>query len=271
VLSRLIAAGLAAAAIAGCATVPPATDTAARAAFEESNDRLEPLNRALFGVDQVLDAVIIRPISWSYREIVPAPARRGVTNFLRNLRAPITFANDLLQGEVKRAGFTVGRFLVNTTVGVAGFADVGADMGIPYHYEDFGQTLAVWGVKEPTYVYVPILGPSGLRDGFGLAVDNFAFDPVTWYSYADNPSWPFMAYFGALVVDLKASTMEATDELKKSSIDYYAALRSAYQQNRAKEIRNGAPAPLPELNDEEGDPFARGPAAAEQAAETSTP
>lgn len=254
---RFLAALAVAAALSACATRPPASDPAAVAAFEESNDRLEPLNRAMFGVDQALDAVIVRPIAWTYRKVTPDFAQRGVTNFLRNLRLPITFANDLLQGEVKRAGLTLGRFLMNSTVGLAGFGDVAADRGLPYHYEDFGQTLAVWGVKEPTYIYVPLLGPTGLRDGFGLAADNFAFDPVTWYSYADNPQWHNWAYFGALLIDLKASTMDVTDELKKSSIDYYAALRSAYQQNRAKEIRNGAPPPLPEMNDDEGDPFAR--------------
>jgi phospholipid-binding lipoprotein MlaA len=243
-------------AVSSCATKPPASDPAARAAFKESNDRLEPFNRAMLGVDQALDTVLIRPVAWTYREFVPDPARRGVTNFLRNLRAPITFANNLLQGNVDRAGQTMGRFVVNTTFGILGFADVAADLGTPYHYEDFGQTLATWGVGDGSYLYIPIIGPSSLRDGFGLAVDNFAFDPVSWYSYADNPSWVQWAYFGALYIDIKAGTMSATDELKASSIDYYAALRSAYRQNRAKEIRNGAPAPLPSMNNGDGDPFA---------------
>lgn len=265
---RLMAVLTLAMALTACATRPPADDPAAVAAFEETNDRLEPLNRAMFGVDQALDAAIIRPVTWTYRKVTPDFAQRGVTNFLRNLRTPITFANNLLQGEVKRAGTSLGRFLINTTVGIGGLADVAADRGLPYHYEDFGQTLAVWGVKEPTYLYVPILGPTGLRDGFGLVVDNFSFDPVTWYSYADNPQWHNWVYFGALLIDLKAGTMEVTDELKKSSIDYYAALRSAYQQNRAKEIRNGAPPPIEEIDGE--DPFAKanGPA---QAARSATP
>lgn len=252
---RLLGVALCATILAACATKPPKSEPEARAAFKDSNDRLEPFNRAMFGVDQALDAAIIRPVTWTYRKVTPDFAQRGVTNFLRNLRSPITFTNNLLQGEVKRAGTTLGRFLINTTAGLGGLADVAADRGLPYHYEDFGQTLAVWGVKEPTYLYVPILGPTGIRDGFGLAVDNFAFDPVSWYSYADNPQWHNWAYFGALLIDLKAGTMEATDELKKSSIDYYAALRSAYQQNRAKEIRNGAPPPIEEIDGE--DPFAK--------------
>ena len=261
-------------AVASCATKPSKQDPDARAAFKESNDKLEPFNRAMFRVDMALDAVVIRPIAWTYREVVPDFARRGVTNFLRNLRSPITLANDLMQGEVKRASFTLGRFFMNSTVGILGFADIAADRGLPYHYEDFGQTLAVWGVKEPSFVYVPILGPTGIRDGFGLAVDNFTLDPVTWYTYADNPQWYNWAYFGIFVVDLKAGTMSVTDELKASSIDYYAALRSAYQQNRAKEIRNGATAPLPAIDGDGEDPFARDdttPAPTGQAAQGSRP
>lgn len=246
VLSRFAAALALATMLSACASTKPA-DVAA------TNDRLEPFNRAMFGVDRALDTVLIRPVAWTYREVVPRPARRGVTNFLRNLRSPITFANDLLQGETTRAGQAMGRFMVNSTVGLLGVADVATDVGIPYHYEDFGQTLAVWGVGEGSYLYLPLIGPSGVRDGFGLAVDNFTLDPVSWYSYADNPGWVQWAYFGSLLVDIKADTMSVTDELKASSIDYYAALRSAYQQNRANEIRNGAPAPLP---DEDGDPFA---------------
>ncbi len=247
-------------AISGCATKPPASDPAARAAFQETNDQLEPFNRAMFGVDQTLDAILIRPVVSTYRFIVPEPGRRGVDNFLRNLRSPITFANSLLQGNVKRAGSTLGRFIVNSTVGVLGFADIAADLGTPYQYEDFGQTLATWGVSDISYLYVPVFGPMSIRDGFGMAVDNYVFDPVTWYDYGKNPGWVKWSYFGALLIDVKSETMTATDELKASSIDYYAALRSAYRQNRAKEIRNGAAAPAPKFTSGEDDPFAAPPA-----------
>ncbi|MDX2225239.1 MAG: VacJ family lipoprotein [Rhodospirillaceae bacterium] len=244
-------------AVAACASTPPASDPVARAAYEEANDPLEPFNRAMFSVDMALNAAFIRPVAWTYREVVPEPARRGVTNFLRNLRSPITFANNLLQGDLDRAGVTVGRFALNTTGGLLGFVDVAESAGLPYHYEDFGQTLAVWGATNDTYLYVPIFGPTGVRDGLGLAVDNFAFDAVSWYSYADNPGWVQWAYFGTLLIDIKAGTMQATDELEKSSIDYYAALRSAWRQNRDSQIRNGAPAPLPDMdNGDAPDPFA---------------
>lgn len=258
-ITKIALAGALAAMLAGCATAPPATDPAARAAFLENNDRLEPFNRAMFSVDQALDTVIFRPVAWTYREIVPDPARRGVTNFLRNLRSPITLANNVLQGDVDRAGQTIGRFIVNSTFGILGFGDVATGLGVPYHYEDFGQTMAKWGVGDGSYLYLPVIGPTSIRDGFGLAVDNFAFDPVTWYSYGNNPGWFQWAYFGTLLTDVKAGTMATTDELKASSIDYYSALRSAYRQNRAKEIRNGATAPFSTLAPGEEDPFAAPP------------
>ena len=246
--------------ISSCATKPPASDLAARSAFKENNDRLEPFNRAMFDVDQAIDAVIFRPVAWTYREFVPDPVRRGITNFLRNLRSPITLASDLLQGNVDRAGQTIGRFVVNTTIGVLGFADIAADLGTPYHYEDLGQTLATWGLKDGSYLYLPVIGPTSFRDGFGQALDTVLIDPVAWYNYADNPGWVRWAYFGSVYIDARANTMTATDELKASSIDHYASLRSAYRQNREKEIRNGAPAPLPSMTNGEDDPFAEAPA-----------
>jgi len=254
-LTRLLAAAALGAALSACATKPPASEPEALAAFEETNDKMEPFNRTMFAVDQAVDAVVIRPIAWTYREFIPEPARNGVTNILRNLREPITFANDLLQGEGKRATNTFGRFALNSTVGVLGLFDVSGRAGIPYHTEDFGQTLAVWGVEEGPYLYLPVFGPTSFRDGPGYVVDNLAFDPVSWYSYNNkNPQWVQWAYLGALVLDTKANTMSVTDELNASSIDYYAALRSAWRQNRLRQIHNGAPA-TPQL-DGESDPFA---------------
>jgi phospholipid-binding lipoprotein MlaA len=255
-------AGVAALAVlAGCATKPPASDVAAVRNYEQINDKLEPLNRTMFDIDQAFDAALIRPVAWTYNKVVPQPARNGVTNALANVRSPITFANDLLQGQATRAGVTLWRLVINSVFGIGGLFDVAAKLGVPGHTEDFGQTLATWGVAEGSYLYLPILGPSSIRDGIGLGVDNFAFDPVTWYSYnRHNIQWIQWAYLGATLIDAKASTMSTTDELKKSSIDYYAALRSAYRQYRAKEIRNGAPPPagsMPTFDDEDGgDPFA---------------
>ena len=214
----------------------------ALAAYEEANDPLEPMNRAMFKVDAGLDTVLIRPVIKGYRAVVPAQGRKGVDNFLSNLRLPITFINDILQGEISRAGTTLGRLAVNTGVGFFGFFDVAKKWGMEYHSEDFGQTLAVWGLGDGPYVYVPLLGPSTVRDGIGFGVDAFVTDPLAWYSRGKGAmGWVEWTYFGATYIAVKDSTMDPLDELKKSSLDYYAALRSSYRQIRAKEIRNGAP------------------------------
>jgi phospholipid-binding lipoprotein MlaA len=246
-------------ALSACASKPPTSDPDAVQAYEDLNDPLEPWNRAMHQLDQGLDTVIFNPTIAVYETVVPEPGRQGVTNALRNFRAPITFANDVLQGEGDRAGTTLGRFVINSTVGVLGLFDVASRWGLPYHSEDFGQTLAVWGVEEGPFFYVPILGPSNFRDFSGYAVDTTAFDPMTWVTRADNPFWWQLAYTGVLTVDLKSNAKPALTELKASSIDYYAALRAAYRQNRAQVIRNGAPAPLPDLeefDEDGGDPFA---------------
>lgn len=234
-----------------CATRPPADDLFAVAAYEEANDPLEPLNRTLFKTDQVLDTVLVRPIVTGYRTVVPDRARRSVNNFMNHIRSPITLVHDVLQGDVDRAGITLGRIAVNSTMGFFGFFDVGEQIGLPYHSEDFGQTMAVWGAEEGPYVYVPLLGPSNFRDGFGFLVDAFVVDPLGWYlaNPRNNLEWAQWGRFGALLITTKDVTMDATDELEASSLDYYSALRSAYRQIRADEIRNGAPAPLEDFDD----------------------
>ncbi len=247
---RWAAAALLALGLAGCATRPPADNAIALTAYQETNDPLEPFNRTMFKVDAGLDKVLVRPVVQGYRAVVPDRGRQHVHNFVNNLRSPITFANDVLQAEFNRAGITLGRFVVNSSIGFFGFFDVGERLGLAYHSEDFGQTLAVWGVPEGPYVYVPLLGPSTVRDGSGFAVDAFAIDPVAWYSRGDGAmAWVSWANFGLVYVDAKDSFMDPLDELKKSSLDYYAALRSSYRQIRAKEIRNGAPAPMEDFDE----------------------
>lgn len=258
--SRFFVSVLAVCALSACASKPPASNPEALRAYEEINDPLEPWNRAMHQLDQGLDTVIFNPTIAVYTTIVPEPGRQGVTNVIRNFRAPITLVNDILQGEGARAGTTTGRFLVNSTIGLLGLFDVASRIGLPYHSEDLGQTLATWGVGEGPYLYVPILGPSGGRDLTGYVIDSQAFDIAGWVGRADNPFWWQVAYLGAVAVDAKTNVGPTLEELKASSVDYYAALRSAYRQNRAKEIRNGAPAPLPAMEDfddedGDGDPF----------------
>ena len=237
--------------LSACATRPPADDLFAVAAYEEANDPLEPLNRTLFKTDQVLDAILVRPILTGYRAVVPGRGRKSVNNFMNHIRSPITLVHDVLQGDMNRASTTLGRIAVNSTLGFFGFFDVGEQIGLPYHSEDLGQTMAVWGAEEGPYVYVPLLGPSNFRDGFGFLVDAFLVDPLGWYlaNPRNNLGWAQWSRFGLLIVTTKDSTVDATDELQASSLDYYSALRSAYRQIRADEIRNGAPAPLEDFDD----------------------
>ena len=242
--------GLVLATLVGWAGLAQAKDTAPstdddyslEAEEAEENDPFEGGNRFFFEVNNVLDAVFLRPVSVMYKTVVPGFAQDGVHNFLNNLDAPVTFANDVLQGEMDRAGATMSRFVINSTVGVGGLIDVAAEVGIPGHHEDFGQTLAVWGVGEGAYLYTPVLGPSTSRDLAGSVVD-LAFNPLTYLALNDNNNaeWVPYARMGAEAIDLRSRNMEALDNLKRTSVDFYVAIRSAYRQNRKFEINNGAP------------------------------
>ncbi len=146
----------------------------------------EPMNRGFFQLNRALDAWFLKPLAIMYREFSPPPFQRGIHNFLNNLHTPVVLANDLLQGEMGRAGTTFSRFLVNTTLGVGGLGDPATELGWQDHSEDFGQTLAVWGLPEGPYLMLPVLGPSNPRDGVALAVDTFVLDPVAWWVRAET-------------------------------------------------------------------------------------
>lgn len=220
----------------GCATRP--TDPDDLAYYLETSDPLEPMNRAIFQFNEVADKVVLRPVAVGYRTVVPKGVRIGIRNFLNNITSPITILNALLQGEGVRARDTFGRFMTNTILGLGGLIDVATDAGIPQHYEDFGQTLAVWGVEPGPYLVLPLLGPSGFRDGFGELADG-AIDPAGYY-IRENYGWEGSAVrYTVDAVDWRAANLKTIDELRKSSLDFYATVRSAYRQRRAFEIRNG--------------------------------
>ena len=229
-----------------CATVPPQSDVEAYAYYKEVNDPLEPLNRVTMKFNTAVQKVIIKPATRVYRAALPKPVRRGVTNLLRNLETPVVLANDLLQGEEKRAWHTFKRFVINSTVGVGGLIDVAAKTGIPYHDEDFGQTLAVHGVRQGPYIVLPFFGPSNPRDAAGLVAD-ILMDPLFWIFRAKNLDVPKYTRAGLSILDTYDRHLEDIEQLEKDSLDYYAALRSAFRQHRASEIRNGRPIPIDEL------------------------
>ncbi|KAA2214716.1 MlaA family lipoprotein [Teichococcus oryzae] len=227
-------------ALSACATRPPASEPEALAEYEFNNDPLEPMNRGLYVVHNGIDTVLLRPAAEFYRFLVPQPVRGGVRNALGNLRSPVIFLNDVLQGDPERAATTLARFLMNSTFGVAGLFDVAKAAGLPGHSEDFGQTLAVWGLGEGPYLFIPVIGPSNPRDltGFGMGI---AADPLTWIiadgdSTAEALGW---TRTGLTAADTRESLIEAIDSVNQTSLDPYATLRSAYRQRRAHEIRNG--------------------------------
>ncbi len=223
---------------AGCATKPDPADEAAVQAYNEANDPLEPMNRYFFEVNQFLDEILLKPFAGWYHLAMPDPAEDGVRNFLRNLKSPVYLANDLFQGEWSRAGTTAARFVINSTIGVGGIIDVASMMDLKYHEEDFGQTLAVYGAGEGPYLHLPILGPSNPRDATGRLVD-YALDPLTWVGYIYDVSYINTARAGLDAIDTRARNLEAIDELKKGSVDFYATVRSLYRQRRNDLIKNG--------------------------------
>ena len=221
-----------------CATRPPASDPVALAQYKKVDDPREPMNREIYKFNNGFDRYLLGPMTTAYTTVFPRVFRDALHNFLVNLDAPIVFINDVLQAQPKRATDTLGRFVMNSTVGVGGLFDPATGISIPYHDEDFGQTLAVYGVKDGGYLMIPIYGPSSTRDGFGLVVD-LAMDPVSWvfrWQHVAYLSWPRL---GAKAIDKYDHNRGILDDLRENSLDGYAALRSYYRQNREFEIRNG--------------------------------
>lgn len=216
--------------VTGCATSPNPNDHVAVQTYAEANDPLEPFNRTMFDFGNFLDRLIVKPVATMYDGAVPGPARKGIHNALNNLRTPIILANDVLQGEFDQAGITLARFGINTTVGVAGLMDPATKLGYPRHDDDFGITLAVHGVQEGPYLYLPFVGPAPPRDLIGKIVDAF-FDPMT-YVGGTAPTVQYVVNG----IDMRANNIQTLDQIQRSSIDFYATIRSLYRQQRAHDI-----------------------------------
>jgi phospholipid-binding lipoprotein MlaA len=228
---RALAIGLCGLAVTACATTPPTPEMIA------NNDPYEPTNRDTLKFNGWIDRYFVIPTVALYFVMVPEGGRRSVHHFLENLTLPTTFVNDMLQGELKRGGQTTARFLINTTIGFGGLLDPASKMKIPDHGEDFGQTLAVWGVDEGPYLMLPFFGPSNPRDAFGIAAD-VGLDPTTYIHFKQHIWWDAgREYF--TILDLRAQTYQTVQSIQRSSVDYYASLRSLYRQLRDNEIRNG--------------------------------
>jgi phospholipid-binding lipoprotein MlaA len=196
-------------------------------------DPIEPLNRAVFKVNDKLDRAVAKPLAKAYVRVVPRPARTGVTNFMENLRQPAVMVNDLLQGKWRPAANDAGRFILNTTLGLGGIFDPASAAGLDRNDEDFGQTLGKWGVPSGPYLMLPLLGPSTLRDFIGQAADEFA-DPRL-YIEDDSVRW---SLWGIGLMDRRARLLDIEGALQQA-YDPYAVLRSVYLQRREYQVQDG--------------------------------
>ncbi len=221
--------GLCGLVLAGCATAPSSPGAV--------NDPYEQANRDMLRFNAKLDHYFVIPTVRRYLLVVPEDGRRRVHNFLGNLSLPTIFVNDMLQGELSRAGKSMWRLVINSTIGIAGICDPASKIGISGHGEDFGQTLAVGGVKEGPYLVLPFLGPSNSRDATGLLVDT-AMDPTNQIHFKQHLWWVGAREYFTLL-DLKSQTYQTVQGIQRSSVDYYSSLRNFYRQFRDEQIGNG--------------------------------
>jgi phospholipid-binding lipoprotein MlaA len=225
----------------GCATLPSGKPDPA--------DRFERVNRSVYSFNRAIDHAVLRPVARTYVKITPGPVRRSISNFLTNLDYPVTIVNDILQGKIHDGLSDVGRFGVNTVVGIGGLFDPASHWGLEKHDEDFGLTLAKWGVRSGPYLMLPILGPSTVRDAPGRLVDRFV-SPTTYI----NNTGVQVGYFVIKGVNARAGLLD-TDPVIDSAYDPYAFLRNAWLQRREFQVHGGnAPEALLPEEDSEGKP-----------------
>ncbi|MEY4761412.1 MAG: hypothetical protein RLZZ200_1268 [Pseudomonadota bacterium] len=223
--------------VSGCASLPGGKP--------DPRDRFERFNRSVFSFNQGVDKHVARPVAKAYVAVTPAPVRSGVSNFFSNLSYPVVIVNDLLQAKPGPFARDSARFIVNSTLGIAGLFDPATKMGLDRNNEDFGQTLGYWGIGSGPYLVLPFLGPSGARDLVGRVGDYFA-EPRT---YIEDRSLRYGLMAGDLV-DKRAATLEAADIMNRA-FDPYAFMRNAYLQRRQFLIHDGNPPDEEPAEDEE--------------------
>jgi len=199
-------------------------------------DPWEGYNRSMTKFNDKLDKYVVKPVAKGYFWITPTVVNKGVTNFFSNLGDVIVFANDIMQLKIKSALDDFSRVAYNSVFGLGGFLDVATEMGLEKRNEDFGQTMGYWGVPKGPYFVLPLIGPSTVRDTFGLATDIFVFDPVT--TQVDN-IWVQYQLYGLQIVDIRADLLPAGDIVKDASLDPYIFIRDAYLQRRLNHIYDG--------------------------------
>jgi phospholipid-binding lipoprotein MlaA len=220
--------------LAGCTNTPESI---------AANDPLEPINRPVFAFNETFDHYVELPIAGFYILWMPKPLSNGLNDFLTNIELPIVFTNDVLQGQARRAGETLGRFTLNTTIGLGGFFDVATKHGLPYHHADMGQTLSMYGVSDGPFLVLPIVGPDPPRDLAGDIFD-LAIDPLTYLptgAHKKRRAGVTIGVHSASPFQTNARNVVLREELQKSSLDPYVTMRSVYRQIRAQEIVGGYP------------------------------
>lgn len=209
----------------GCSTANP------------ESDPLEGYNRVMFRVNEGIDTVLIRPVAVGYHYVVPDALRWRIGNVSDNLYEPVSMVNSFLQGDFTGGMTNFWRFVINSTVGIAGMHDVAATAGLTGKREDFGQTLAVWGVGSGPYLVLPILGPSNLRDTTGIVADWFT-DPVNYELRMHHTEWTHIGVRAGQALVTRERYLDPIDDIYDSSLDPYASFKSIYEQRRASEINN---------------------------------
>ena len=215
--------------LAGCATA-------------QNPDPIEPWNRGVFAINEAVDVAVIKPAATVYRDLVPSPVRRGVTNFFGNIKDVWSATNLFMQGRVRDGFSDVARFGTNTVFGALGLFDVATELGLERHGEDLGQTLGHWGVPAGAYIVWPLLGPSTVRDSFDIPFDT-ALSPSSFIS----PESAAYALTGLRFVNVRADLIKATDLIDQIALDKYTFVRDAHLQRRRNLVYNGNP---PEQDDE---------------------
>ncbi|KAA6186012.1 VacJ family lipoprotein [Thiohalocapsa marina] len=227
-LSRLVGILSLALIVTGCSTVPKE--------YRDPRDPWQAYNRAMFKFNTDFDNAFIKPAAKGYRAITPEPVDRSITNFFSNLSDLTSAVNNVLQFKLSRAGSDLGRFAVNTTAGVLGLFDVASNLGLSSYKEDFGQTLGYWGFGSGPFFVIPVLGPSSVRDTFGLAGD-VALDPLFSIS-EDKVYWGLVSL---RLVDHRADLLDAEEILDEAALDRYAFVRDAFLQRREYLVHDGNP------------------------------
>jgi phospholipid-binding lipoprotein MlaA len=222
--------------LAGCATAPPASNTADYQAYEAQNDPIEPTNRFFYAVNDKLDHYAIKPVAQGYVDITNTTIRNHVGDFVTNIGEPARLVNFMLEGKPRDAGTSLVRFLVNSTVGIGGIFDPAKALGYNELDTDFGLTLAIWGVPEGPYLYLPVFGPSGARDVWNLPVEYFA---TPMEAAPESTALKDFDYSetGILLINTRAQYIQPIDQIEATALDPYATFRSLYRQSRDSQVQ----------------------------------